>query len=33
MFVLTFYQDIYLSFFFLFRFCYVDYQLLLEILN
>ena len=26
MFVLTFYQDIYLSFLFLFRFCYVDDQ-------
>ena len=28
MFVLTFYQDIYLSFLFLFRFCYVDDQLI-----
>ena len=33
MFVLTFYQDIYLSFLFLFRFCYVDDQVLVEILN
>ena len=33
MFVLTFYQDIYLSFLFHFRFCYVDDQLLVEILN
>ena len=33
MFVLTFYQDIYLSFLFLFRFCYVDDQLLLELLK
>ena len=32
MFVLTFYQDIYLSFLFLFRFCDVDDQLLLELL-
>ena len=32
MFVLTFYQDIYLSFLFLFRFCYVDDQLLLKLL-
>ena len=32
MFVLTFYQDIYLSFLFLFRFCYFDDQLLLEIM-
>ena len=32
MFVLTFYQDIYLSFLFLFRFCYFDDQLILEIL-
>ena len=32
MFVLTFYQDIYLSFLFLFRFRYVDDQLLLELL-
>ena len=30
MFVLTFYQDIYLSFFFLFRFCYDQ---LLEFIN
>ena len=30
MFVLTFYQDIYLSFLFLFRFCYVDDQLFVE---
>ena len=28
MFVLTFYQDIYLSFLFLFRFCYFDDQIL-----
>ena len=32
MFVLTFYQDIYLSFLFLFRFCYVDDQMLLKLL-
>ena len=32
MFVLTFYQDIYLSFLFFFRFCYFDDQLLLQIL-
>ena len=32
MFVLTFYQDIHLSFMFLFRVCYVDDQLLLELL-
>ena len=32
MFVLTLYQDIYLSFLFLFRFCDVDDQLLLELL-
>ena len=31
MFVLTFYQDIYLSFLFLFRFCYVDDQLFVQI--
>ena len=30
MFVLTFYQDIYLSFLFRFRFCYVDDQLFVE---
>ena len=33
MFVLTFYQDIYLSFLFLFRFCYVDDQLVLWVNN
>ena len=33
MFVLNFYQDIYLSFLFRFRFCYVDDQLLLELLK
>ena len=31
MFVLTFYQDIYLSFLFLFRFCYVDDQLFVDL--
>ena len=31
MFVLTFYQDIYLSFLFLFRFCYVDDQVLVDL--
>ena len=33
MFVLTFYQDIYVSFLFRFRFCHVDDQLLLELLK
>ena len=31
MFVLTFYQDIYLSFLFLFLFCYVDDQLIVDL--